>query len=264
MRMLIMWACMPFCCIAQNDWAQLMQPSNIVQHKTAQSNPFIHHDAFGVLAFAEHGSIGISVENKYLIASLSKLNISAQYKTENGGVGLHLNALANEIFNGFSLGAGYGVKLSKSLGMGIGCGVRRDQFRGFTPLFILSPQLGLLYLFAKKGSISINLKKLIKPLPTPTYNEFGTFSTAFNFQIAAGIQMGIELENDFRNKSNLNLYAEWSPTQQLENYLYYRTGSAEIQSGLLYIPKRWKMGMGISNHPMLGSSCFMMLYHVLQ
>lgn len=259
-----MWASMPLCCIAQNNWDLLMQPSNIVQHKTAQSNPFIHHSASGGLAFTEHGSIGVSVENRYLIASLSKLNISTQYKTENGGIGLHLNALANEIFNGASMGAGYGVRLSKTLGIGIGGGVRRDQFRGFTPLFILSPQLGLLYLLTKKGSISINLRKLIKPLASPTYNEFGTISTAFNFQITSAVQMGIELENNFRSKSNMNLYTEWSPSQQLESYVYYRTGSAEIQSGLLFIPKRWKMGIGISHHPMLGSSCFLMIYHVLQ
>lgn len=241
-----------------------MQPSSIVQHKTAQSNPFIHHAAFGGLAFTAHGSVGVSVENKYLIASLSKLNISTQYKTDNGGIGLHLNALANEIFNGVSLGTGYGVRLSKTLGIGIGGGVRRDQFRGFTPLFIFSPQLGLLYLFTKKSNISINLRKLIKPSANQTYNEFGSISTAFNVQIASDVQMGIELENNFRSKSNLNLYAEWSPSQQLESYLFYRTGSAELQSGLLFTPKRWKMGIGISNHPMLGSSCFMMLYHVLQ
>jgi len=115
-------------------------------------------------------------------------------------------------------------------------------------LFILSPQLGLLYLLTKKGSISINLRKLIKPLASPTYNEFGTISTAFNFQITSAVLMGIELENNFRSKSNMNLYTEWSPSQQLESYLYYRTGSAEIQSGLFLFQNdgRWALGFPIT------------------
>ncbi|MFZ9240509.1 MAG: hypothetical protein ACO22R_05165, partial [Chitinophagaceae bacterium] len=77
MRILIWWACMPLFSIAQNDWEQLMQPSSILQHKVFQSNPFIHHTAVGGLAFSDSSSVGISVENKYLITSLSKLNISA-------------------------------------------------------------------------------------------------------------------------------------------------------------------------------------------
>lgn len=263
MRMLIWWACLPLFAIAQNDWGQLMQPSNVLQHKTIQSSPFIHHNSFGGLAFTDSSAIGISIENKYLIASLSKLNLSTQFKTDNGGIGMHLNAMANEIFGGISIGTAYGIRLSKSIGIGLGGRVKRDQFRGFAPLFILSPQLGLLYFFSKKGSISINWRKLIKPNPPPVYKEFGLVSSCLNFQIAEQVQMGLEIENDFRESSNLNLYAEWSPAHQIDCYLYYRTNSAEIQSGFLYRLKRLNIGMGIAKHPYLGSSGFIMLYHVL-
>jgi hypothetical protein len=151
---------MPLFSIAQNDWEQLMQPSSILQHKVFQSNPFIHHTAVGGLAFSDSSSVGISVENKYLITSLSKLNISAQFKTLHGGLSIHMNTMANEIFSGVSMGMGYGIRLSKTLGIGVDGKVKRDQFRGFVPFFILSPQLGLLYLFAKKGSISVHLTSI--------------------------------------------------------------------------------------------------------
>lgn len=261
MRMLIWLACMPLFSIAQNDWEQLMQPSSILQHKVFQSNPFIYHTAVGGLAFSDSSSVGISVENKYLITSLSKLNISAQFKTLHGGLSIHMNTMANEIFSGVSMGMGYGIRLSKTLGIGVDGKVKRDQFRGFVPFFILSPQLGLLYLFAKKGSISVHLRKLIKPNVHPFYKEFGNISSCINYQIAEQVELGVEITNDFRNKSNLNVYTEWSPTNQLQTYLYYRTNSTEIQTGIVYSLKRLGMGMGISNHPFLGSSAFIMLHH---
>ena len=264
MRIWILWAWIPLTAFAQNNWEELMQPSNVLQHKIHFSSPFIHHNSFGSISMIDSGSIGISVENKYSLKELSKINLSGQFKMHNGGLGLHFNGMGNDVFNGISFSVNYGLRLSRTFGLGIGIRSRRDQIRLLMPLFIIMPQVGLVYFFSKKASIGINLRKRFRPgmQLLPSYKEFGMISTSFGYQFDDQFYCAIELINDMRQPSYFNIYSEWQPASRFNGYILYQTRSTQMQVGFNYSLKKIQMGMGVAQHTYLGNSFYLTIHNV--
>lgn len=265
MRMWILWSILPLTGICQTDWGQLVQPSSILQFKSSQTNPFSSTQSYSSLAFIDSSTIGISIDNRYSIKSLSTLNISSQFKTHNGGWGFHTNCIGNEMFNGAMISTSYGIKISKSFGLGLGTRFRRDQLKGFSPIYIMLPQLGVLYFFSKNMSIGFQIKKLFRASikSEMLYKEIASINTGIGYQVDENFYFAAEISNQFRQKSALNIYAEWRPNKSIKTYLNYQHATAELLGGLDYRTKKVNIGFGMANHSYLGNSGFLMMYHVL-
>jgi hypothetical protein len=265
MKMWILWMVFPIKAFCQSNWDQVLQPSSILQYKRSNSDPFSSSQYYSCLAFIDTSAIGISIENKYSIKGLSKLNISSQLNTQNGGWGMHFNFIGNNVFNGGSIATAYGIQISKTFGLGFGARFQRENIRGFSPLYIMMPQLGIIYFFSKKMSVGFQVKKFFRPTNKSQswYKEVVSINTGIGIQIDENFYIAMEVLNQLRNRSSMNMYAEWMPTGLIKSYLLYQQTSGELIGGMQIKINKLNVGMGISSHSYLGSSGFLTMYHVL-
>ena len=255
----------PMKTFCQSSWEQVLQPSSVLQYKSSNSDPFSSAQSFNSLAFIDSSAVGISIENKYSIKGLAKLNISGQFSTQNGGWAVHTNIIGNNLFNGGSIATAYGIKISKTFGLGIGARFQRESIRGFPPLFMMMPQLGIIYFFSKKMSVGFQIKKFFRPSNKSQswYREFVSANTGIGLQLDEHFYLAMEISNQFRNKSSMNIYAEWMPTASVSSYIMYQQSSGELIAGMNIKIKRATVGIGMSNHSYLGNAGFIKMYHVL-
>ena len=185
--------------------------------------------------------------------------------TQNGGWAIHTNFIGNEVFNGGSIAAAYGMKISKTFGLGFGARFQQEKIKGFSPLYIMMPQLGIIYFFSKKISVGFRVKKFFRPENKfqSSYKEIVSTYTGIGIQLDERFYISMELSNQRRNKSNMNMYAEWMPTRLIKSYLLYQQSSAELLGGINIRINKMNVGVGISNHSYLGNSSFLTMYHVL-
>lgn len=254
----------PIKAYCQSNWDQLLQPTGVLQYKQSNSDPFSSVQSYSSLAFIDSTAIGVSFENKYSVKGLSKLNISSQMNTQNGGWAIHTNFIGNEVFNGGSIATAYGLKISKTFGLGFGARFQKEKIKGFSPLYIMMPQLGIIYFFSKKMSVGFQVKKFIRPTikSQSSYKEIVSIHTGMGIQLDERFYISMEISNQLRNKSNMNFYAEWMPTKMIKSYLMYQQSSAELLGGMNISINKMNVGMGISNHSYLGNSGFLTMYHV--
>lgn len=265
MRILILWLLLPFKAFCQSNWEQVLQPSSVLQYKWSNSDPFSSTQSYSSLAFIDSSAIGVSIENKYSVRGLSKLNISCQMNTQNGGWAIHTDYMGNEVFNGGSVVAAYGIKISKTFGLGFGTRFQQEKIKGFLPLYIMMPQLGIIYFFSKKMSVGFQVKKSFRPTykSQSWYKEIVSINTGLGIQVDERFYISMEISNELRNKSCMNFYAEWMPTRLIKSYLLYQQSSAELLAGIHIRINKMNVGVGISNHSYLGNSGFLTMYHVL-
>lgn len=265
MKMWILCVVLPLTGIGQTNWEQLVQPSSVLQFKMSVADPFSRATSCGNLAFIDSSSIGISIDNKYSLKNFSKLNFGSQLKTNNGGWGFHASCMGNEMFNGASFSSSYGIHLSKTFGFGLGMRFRRDQLKGFSPLYIMIPQLGILYLFSKKMSVGFQIRKFFSmPYKSESlYKEFSSINTGIGYQLDENFYVSAEISNQFRQKATLNIYAEWMPVNTLKTFLMYQHAYTEILGGMHFKIKKMNIGFGASHHNFLGNSGYLLMYHVL-
>lgn len=265
MRMWILWMVFPMKAFCQSNWDQVLQPSGVLQYKISNTDPFSSVQSYSSLSFIDSSAIGVSIENKYSIKGLSKLNISAQFNTQNGGWGIHSNFIGNNVLNGGSIATAYGIKISKAFGLGFGARFQRENLRGFSPLYLMIPQLGIIYFFSKKMSVGFQVKKFFRPMNKSQswYKEVVSINTGIGMQLDERFYIAMEISNQLRNISSINIYAEWMPTKLIKSYLMFQQSSAELLGGMQININKVNIGMGISNHSYLGSSGFLTMYHVL-
>ena len=263
--MWILWIALPVKSICQTDWDRVVQPASVLIYKSSNSDPFLSLQSCNNLAFIDSSAIGISVENNYSIKGLSKLYLSGQFNTQNGGWGLHANLIGSEVFSEESVATSYGIKISKLFGVGLGVNFRREQLKGFSPLYIMMPQLGILYFFSKKMSVGFRIKKIFRPSfkNASWYKEIVSVNTGIGIQLDESIYLSVELSNQLRYKSNVDVYAEWTPTKMVKTFLMYQQANSELLGGVQYRVNKMNIGLGISNHNYLGNSAYLMFYYVL-
>jgi hypothetical protein len=129
----------------------------------------------------------------------------------------------------------------------------------------MMPQLGIIYFFSKKMSVGFQVKKFFRPTNKSQswYKEVVSINTGIGIQIDENFYIAMEVLNQLRNRSSMNMYAEWMPTVLIKSYLLYQQTSGELIGGMQIKINKLNVGMGISSHSYLGSSGFLTMYHVL-
>lgn len=193
------------------------------------------------------------------------MNLALVMKTKNGGWNIQGSFTGNELINGFQTGLGYGMRLSKSFGLGTGVRIRREQLRGFSPLYLIFPQLGFLYYITKKLNVGVHLHKStqLHSFNELTNSRFNNLTTGIGYQIDNKIYTSVEIVNDMRASSYSTIYFEYAATDNFKTYILFKKQSNEIQVGSNWQLKKFNFGIGISNHTYLGNSGYLMIYHVL-
>ncbi|MEY2594953.1 MAG: hypothetical protein RI965_225, partial [Bacteroidota bacterium] len=109
------------------------------------------------------------------------------------------------------------------------------------------------------------VKKFFRPTNKSQswYKEVVSINTGIGIQIDENFYIAMEVLNQLRNRSNMNMYAEWMPTGLIKSYLLYQQTSGELIGGMQIKINKLNVGMGISSHSHLGSSGFLTMYHVL-
>lgn len=260
----ILWGCFPIYCHAQNEWPGLVQPSGSLHYQLVVLAPlaFIHTNAG--LAFTDSGAIGISAENRYSIRGLSTAHAALKLKTNNGGWGVFGSAFGNEVMNGITGGLGYGIRLSKSFGIGTGIRLNRDQIRGYAPLMSANPQVGFLYFIDQKFCFGFHVHKSITAsyIKEQAYKQIDRIITGIGYKIDERVYTSIEIVNEFRLPAWSKIYAEWTASKRIKAFLLYKTISNELQLGFHGQFQRVSLSAGISNHSFLGNSSYIMFYRV--
>ena len=263
MRYLIWWLWLPLHGFAQKDWTNYLQPSldNNFYHSTI--NPFSQVNANAVLAFTDSGAYGIAFENNFAIKEHSKLHLSLKLKTKNGGWGLHGYAWGSELFNVMEIGTAYGIRLNESFGIGTRISVKRDQLRGFSPLYIILPQLGLLYFISKKLSIGVHIRKSINSYISDKsmHSQLNQLSTGMGYQLNEKFYLCAEIIHRPNISPTVITYTAYAPRNDIWTCISYNSMNNEIQVGFYYRMNKINLGIGVSNHSYLGNSSYMMMYH---
>ena len=263
MRIWIWWAFLPFVGYGQTDWTSRVQPTGIASYRTSVSDPFAASDMHAALAFIDSNRIGLSIQNKYTLKGLSTCSLVGQLRTSNGGWGFQFGMMGNEVFNGFQLSAGYGIQLSKSIGLGVGAAAQKNQITGVVPVYTLFPQVGLVYSLSKNINIGFHIKKLFQSTlkSTMMYKEIISIKTGIGCQIDDHFYIAAEISNGYRQKSEITMYAEWMSNKSIKSFLMYQNSNASMLGGIQYRIRKSNVGMGVSYHNYLGNAFYLMMYH---
>ena len=260
----MLWGFFPISCQAQNEWLSLVQPSGNLHYQSNVLDPFAFLHTNAGLAFTDSSALGISAENRYSIKGLSTAHAAMKLKTNNGGWGIYGTAFGNEVMNGTSGGAGFGIRLSRSFGFGTGLRMNREQIRGYSPLVSANPQVGFLYFPDQKFCIGLHVHKSISMsnIKEQPCKQTDRITTGFGYKIDERLYTAIEIINDFRLSAWSKIYAEWTANKKLKAFMLYKTISNELQIGFHGQFERLNLSAGISNQPFLGNSSYIMFYHV--
>lgn len=261
MRIWIWWAFLPFVGYGQSDWASPVHPAGIVSYKNSVSDPFAASAMHAALAFIDSNRIGLTIQNKYMLRSLSSCNLVGQLITSNGGWGFQFGMMGNEVFSGLQLSAGYGLRLSKSFGLGVGVAAQKNQLKGIVPVYTLFPQVGCIYAVSKNISIGFHIKKLFQSTlkSAMMYKEIISIQSGIGFQMDDHFYIAAEISNGYRQKSVLTMYAEWRSNKSIKTFLMYQNSNASMLGGIQYRIRKTNIGMGVSYHNYLGNSAYLMM-----
>lgn len=208
------------------------------------------------LALINKISVGVFVENKFLLKSLNTKSFAVVKPFSNGGIAIAITQFGETSYNETMISASYGLKLSKELSVGIQLfrfSINQSEYSN--PAEIFSFQGGFIYNRDDRMRIAFHIfnpKMIIKSknkMDLPEIVKFG-----FSYHLSETLQAFIEVQSHSSLGNGLNSGIEYHDPHNLAFRIGYSSINEKLTFGIGLKIKNLTFDIASSMHSILGYS----------
>jgi hypothetical protein len=251
------WICvllvLPHAIYSQSWTNQLSIPAHVSAYQKNQSPIIGLRDLPALLGFERKKGIGVLIENKYGISSLSLLSMSISHPLAAGNISLNSSIQGGSLFSHLSGRVNYGVPLNKISTIGISIGIVHFKLKEDAADLVVQTIAGLAHLINEKTLLAIHYQ----------YNRNLATTNLKKISIPDGLGVGIGhqvsrpvfIQLDIRKQEQIQVFPaiNWRPHEKIECW-FGLNGTGQFAAGIYGHARAMSTGIALTNHPHLGYS----------
>lgn len=251
------WICvllvLPYSTYGQNWSNQFAIPPHVSAYQKNQSPITGLVDLPALLGFEKKKEVGILIENKYSLSSLSLLYVSTSHSLGKGNISLNTGIQAGALYTHLTGNLNYGIQLNKVSTMGISIGIAHFKIKHDVPELIVQTNTGIAQLINDKTLIAIHYRhsRKIRPATLKKTRIPDKIYLGIGHQVSRSVFIQMELQK----QENIQLLPSltWKPDPKIEIWCSLG-GSEQLAIGIYGHTKAISTGIALANHPHLGYS----------
>lgn len=243
------------CLFAQGWMPQGARAAGMGNAVVGVTDIFSYHHNPGALGFLEHGSAGVSYENRFLLRELQSQGFAVAAPLKTGVISLGGQFYGYEHFRTTRIGGGYSMKLSENFAAGVQMNylnLRLDPFYGVK--HAVTAEVGGLL----KVDDQLSLGFAVFNLGRARLSEYqdDRFSTIMRiggyYKFSEHLTLAAELGKDITHKVRFRTGIEYNPIELLYIRFGVQTAPVEFSGGLGVKLNNVQMDIASHYHQLLG------------
>lgn len=222
---------------------------------TVLTDVFAFHHNPGALGFNEHGGVGVSYENRYLLRELQSQGFAVVQPLKTGVVSVGGQFYGYQHFRTNRIGAGYSVKLTPELSAGVQINylsLRLDEFYGLRQT--VTGEFGMLAKLGEKLSLGFSVFNLGRTSLSDFQDD--RFTTLMRlgagYELSEKLMFLLEVENEITKNPRLKAGIEYAPSDRFYIRGGFQGAPVEFCFGFGVKWEQFRLDLASQYHQQLG------------